>query len=160
VPRTWRRAARRLGGLLVVGVVLAAVVGAQVPPGLRSAPVPGLVRWHGSGTDIVALGGGSWRSALGVGDALAALRTARVGAIDLLVLVDGSVPASLVAEVRTRHPVGRILVPPSLAPAERPPGAVPVPPTGAALSVGHLELLLSPVDDRLVVEAWPARHDV
>jgi competence protein ComEC len=160
VPRTWRRAARRVGGLLVVGAVLAAVVGAQAPPGLRSVPVPGLVRWHGSGTEVVALGGGSWRSALGVGAALAALRTARVGAIDLLVLVDGSVPASLVAEVRARHPVGRVLVPPSLAPAERPPGAVPVPPTGAALSVGRLEVLLSPVDDRLVVEAWPARREV
>jgi competence protein ComEC len=148
--------ARRIGALLVAGAVLVAVASAQAPVGLRSGLAPGIVRWHGPRTEVVALGGGGWRSSLGAEAALAALRTARVGAIDLLVVVDGDVPASVVAAVRAEHPTARVLVPPSLGPAERPPEAVAVPRSGAAIAVGALDVLLTVVRDRMVVEAWPA----
>jgi hypothetical protein len=158
MPRTWAAGVRRVGTGLVVAAVATAALGAHAPPGLRSTLAPGVVRWHGPATEVVALGGGGWRSSLDAETALGALRTAGVGAIDVLVVVDGEVPGSVVAAVRGRHPTGRLLVPPGAAPAERPIGAVALPRTGTALAVGGLDLLLTPVEDRIVVEAWPARR--
>lgn len=147
---------RRLGAVGVAGVMLHGLAVAHAPVPLRSALHPGVVRWHGGTTDVVVLGGGSWQSRLGAESTLAALRVAGVGAIEVVVVVDASVPASVVAAVVDRHPTGAVLVAPAVAPAERPPGAVAVPATGTALAVGDLDLLLTPAGPRLVVEAWPS----
>jgi competence protein ComEC len=159
VPRTrGAGAARRVGTGLLVVAVGAALLGAQAAPALRTTLAPGIVRWHGAGTDVVVLGGGSWRSSIGPDEALAALRTAGVGAIDVLVASDGHASAAAVDAIGRRHPIGRVLVPPGGPPADRLSGAIAVPRSGAALAVGGLDLLLTPVEDRLVVEAWPARR--
>lgn len=153
--RLGRPGLRSLGGVVAVGALLVAVVSAQAPPGLRSHLRAGVVRWHGPGTEVIALGGGSWQSSLGVEGVLEALRTAGVGGIDLLIAVDADVPAPVVEAVAARHPTATVLVPASTDPEDRPPGAVPVPSTGTAVEVGSLTLLVSPGEDRLVVEAWP-----
>ena len=129
---------------------------AHAPPPLREVLRPGVVRWHDGGSDVLALGGGGWRATLRPGAVLEALRTAGVGAIDLVVVVDADVAPSLVAEVTARHPTAAVLVPGAVDPVERPEGAVVVPATGSALRVGDLHVVITPGEDRLVVEAWPA----
>jgi competence protein ComEC len=156
--RLGRPAARATGAALAAAAVYVAVVLAQAPPGLRDALAPGVVRWHGPGAEVLALGGGGWRSGLDAPSVLAVLRTAHVRSIDVLVVVDARVPASVVAAVGERHPIGRTLVAAGRSPEERPTAAVAVPAAGAQLEVGGLDLLLVPAEDRLVVEAVPAPH--
>jgi hypothetical protein len=139
-----------------VGALFVAVVSAQAPAGLRTSLGPGVVRWHAGTSDVLVLGGGSWQTSLGSESVLGALRTAGVGALDLVVAVDDDVPAGVVAAVVAEHPTAAVLVPASMPPAERPPGAVPLPVTGTALDVGDLHVLVSPAEDRLVVEAFPS----
>jgi hypothetical protein len=157
-PRwTWLRP---IGGLGVAMALLVALAGAHAPPRLRTALAPGVVRWHAGATEVVVLGGGSWQSSVAAEPTLAALRTAGVGAIHALVVVDDSVTSSVVDVVRDRHPTGAVLVASTVAPGDRPDGAAVVPPTGTALELGDLHLLITPAGDRLVVEAWPARDPV
>jgi competence protein ComEC len=144
------------GAVLAGAVLVAAVAGANAPPPLRSALTPGVVRWHGGGTDVVVLGGGGWRSPLSPATALEALREDGVGAIDVLVVADAGVRGTVVEALGERHPTGAVLVPVGLAPADRPAGAVPVPASGATLEVGDLLVVMVPGEERLVVEAWPA----
>ncbi len=146
---------RPLGGIAVAGSMLVGLAGAHAPPGLRTALSPGVVRWHAGATDVVVLGGASWQSSVGAEATLAALRVAGVGAIDALVVVDDSVAPSMVDVVGDRHPTGAVLIASTVAPGHRPDGAAVVPPTGTALEVGDLHLLITPAGDRLVVEAWP-----
>ncbi len=153
--RAGHRAPRLVGGATVVAALYVAVVSAHAPPPLRDALRPGVVRWHRGHTDVVVLGGGSWQSSLGSVDVLGALRTAGVGAIDLLVTVDAEVPPAVVEAVTARHPTGAVVVPAGVPPAERPPGATALPALGTAVRVGELDLLVTPGEDRLVVEAWP-----
>ncbi len=136
--------------------LLLAVLAAHAPPPLAGALRPGVVRWHGGEADVVVLGGGGWRSRLGPAEVLEALRTAGVGAVDLIVVVDAEVDASLVGAVTARHPTAAVLVPGAVDPGERPAGALAVPPAGTALRVGDLDVRITPGEDRLVVEAWPA----
>lgn len=146
---------RRVGFGIILGVAFVAVVAAHAPPPLRDPLRPGLVRWHSVGTEVVAVGGGGWRSSLRPADALMALREAGVGAIDVLIVVGADVERSLIEVIAARHPVGALLVPSSLAPGDRPPGSVAVPVEGTTLRVGALEVRLVPGERRLVVEAWP-----
>jgi competence protein ComEC len=155
-PRVPARWARGLGALLAGGALYVAVVLAHAPPALRTALRPGVVRWHGQATEVVALGGGGWRSPLGAEGVLESLRVAGVGAIDLLVVVDDQVGPGVVAAVRDRHATAAVLVTGGRPPDDVPPGAIVLPSTGASLEVGALHVALVPGQDRLVVEAWPS----
>lgn len=150
-PRLRTVAAVAVGGSLYV-----AVVAAQAPPPLRDVLGAGVVRWHADGTEVVALGGGGWQQSLGPEAALRALREAGVGSIDLLVAVDARVSAAVVETVVARHPAAAVLVPSSVPVTDRPARAVALPPAGTALRVGGLDVLITPGEQRLVVEAWPA----
>lgn len=138
----WRPPLRRAGSALAAGAVLVAVVAAQAPDPLRSQLGPGLVRWHANGTEVVVLGGDS-RSQLGAEATLAALRTAGVGAVDLLVLADASVPAGVVRAVRARHPVATVMSPRQLGPVG----------SNSVIEVGALTVRATVVAGRVVVEA-------
>jgi ComEC/Rec2-related protein len=153
--RVGRPSLRRLGGLAVVGAASLTVVLVHAPPALRTELVPGVVRWHGSGTDVVVLGGGSWRSPVREAVALEALRRGGVRAIDLLVVVSDDVTARTVSVVVGRHPTGTVLVASGRSPDDLPPGAVVAPSGRLDVVVGSLQVLLAPGEGRLVVEAWP-----
>jgi ComEC/Rec2-related protein len=155
-PRLPARWARGLGALLAGGALYVAVVLAHAPVALRTVPSPGVVRWHGPGSEVVALGGGSWRTPLGAEGVLESLRIAGVGAIDLLVVVDERVRPEVVAAVRQRHATAAVVVAPGRSPDDAPPGAVALPAGGTALEVGSLHVALVPGPGRLVVEAWPS----
>lgn len=146
-----RRAGRALAGL---GLAVAVVV-AQAPPPLRSALIPGVVRWHGSHTDVVVLGGVGGRSSLGAPAVLQALRRAGVGAIDLLVVADASVPAALVDDVVRGHPTGVVVADGAALLDAHQHSLVRVPPEGAVVELGSLTVRLVVVPDRLVVDAVP-----
>jgi competence protein ComEC len=143
-----------IGGALVVAVLLVVVAVAQAPPPLRRVLAPGVVRWHGAGTDVVVLGGAGWRAAPSPARALEALREAGVGAVDLLVVADGSLDGAVVDTVLRRHRAGAVVVSAAVDPQRRPAGAVAVA-AGTTVTVGALLVLLVPGDGRLVVEAWP-----
>ena len=119
--RWGRRALRFGGGAVGAAGLLLAVVAVHIPPALRTAPSPGIVRWHGPGTDVVVLGGGSWRSPLAPDGVLAALRIGGVRSIALLVVEDGVAP-SVVDAVVARHPTGTIVA------GRRTAGCPPAPP--------------------------------
>jgi hypothetical protein len=141
-----RRTGARVAGSILVGLVLVGTVAvAQRPPSFRNALGPGVVRWHGDGVDVVALGGGSWRDTLDAEGVLELLRRDGVGAIELLVLVDTRVPPVLVDVVTARHPTATVITPDE------------VPVEGTTVDVGRLRVLLVPGKDRLVVEAIPGR---
>jgi len=144
----------RRSGLLLAAMALAgAVLAVQAPPPLRSAPLPGLVRWHAAGTDVVVLGGIGGRSGLGAGSVLEALRRAQVGPIHLLVVADASVSDSLVETVRQAHPTAAVLAQ-GAALLDAPPDTVlRLPPAGASMELGDLTLRLVTAPDRLVVTA-------
>ena len=151
-----RNRLRRAGQLVAVLAVAGAMLAAQAPPPLRSAPFPGLVRWHAGGTDVVVLGGVGGRTGLGAGSVLEELRRAQVGTVDLLVVADASVTDELVEIVRQAHPVGAVLAH-GAALLDAPPGAVlRPPPDGATIVLGDLTLRLVPAPDRLVVDAAPS----
>ena len=114
------------------------------------------MRWHEPGTDVVALGGGSWRSPLGADGVLAALRTAGVRSIALLVLVDDAVAPSVVDAVLARHPTGTILAAPGRRTAGLPARTAVLPADGADIEVGALHVAAVPAEGGLVVEAWPS----
>lgn len=148
----------RRAGLAIAGLaVLAAVASAQAPPGLRTELLPGVVRWHSRGAEVVVLGGVGGRSSVSPRAVLAELREAGVGPIDLLVLADSSVGTSLAAAIEARHPLGAVLRgggggdeaggPTVEAPV------LPGPGRPATIVVGGLEVQLVPTADRLVVDA-------
>ena len=141
------------GGAVGAAGLLLAVVAVHIPPALRTAPSPGIVRWHGPGTDVVVLGGGSWRSPLAPDGVLAALRIGGVRSIALLVVEDGVAP-SVVDAVVARHPTGTIVA--GRRTAGLPARAAVLPVDGAELEVGALHVALVPTEGRLVVEAWPS----
>jgi hypothetical protein len=146
---------QRLGVAAAVAAVLAATVSAQAAPPLRSTLAPGLVRWHGPSTEVLVLGGAGGRSAIGASSALAALRTAGVGGIDLLVVADPSVPPAVVEVIETRHPIGAVAL---AGGADLPEVSAPVqvaPRPGALLAVGTLAVRLTATGERVVVEATP-----
>lgn len=157
-----RRGSRSRGVAMGVagGVLVAAVVAAQAAPGLRSELVPGAVRWHAGGTDVLVLGGVGGRVRIPAGELLARLREEGVGAIDLAVVADSAVPASLVVAVARRHPVGVVLVhgpgPPEPLLAGRI-DAVGAPSHPETALVGSLAVRFTPTAERLVVEARRAR---
>ena len=138
---TWarRRLWRTAGSILAVGAVLTAVVAAHATPPLRDALRPGVVRWHAGGADVVVLEGGG-RSGLRAPDVLESLRRAGVGTIDLLVVADDSVSASLVELVEVAHRTGRV---------HRADDG------GATIELGALVVRIVAVPDRLVVDAVP-----
>lgn len=150
-----RPGVRRAGLLIATAAVAVAVTTAQAPPPLRGELGPGLVRWHAGSTDVVVLGGAGGRSPIGAAGALADLRAAGVGTIDLLVVADASVPASVVPAIEARHPIGTILAVTGadLTRARAP--VVPAPRPAAVVPVGALEVRLTATADRLVVEARP-----
>lgn len=149
----------RRAGLSVAGLSVAvAVVAAQAPPPLRSAPTTGLVRWHAGGTDVVVLGGVGGRTSLGAPAVLEALRRGGVDAIDLLVVADPSVSEAVVDVVRREHPTGAVLAQ-GAALLDAAPGSVVRPPAqGAVIDLPALTVRVVVVPDRLVVEAVPHRH--
>jgi competence protein ComEC len=146
---------RRAGLLVGAAAVAAAVTAAQAPAPLRAELSPGLVRWHAGSSDVVVLGGVGGRSPIGAAGALADLRAAGVGAIDLLVVADASVPPSVVPVIEARHPVGTILVAAGVDLAGTRAPLVPAPRPAAVVPVGALEVRLTATADRLVVEARP-----
>lgn len=150
-----RPAARRAGLVLLAATVAAATVAAQAPPPLRSDLAPALVRWHAGGSDVVVLGGGGGRSQLGPERALSALRQAEVRSIDLLVVADPTVSPTLASAIEARHRLGGVVAV-SGAELEGLDTAVHRSPRpGAVVPVGLLEVRLTAVGDRLVVEAVP-----
>lgn len=148
---------RRLGSGVAAAAVLVAVISAQAPAPLRSDLVPGVVRWHHEGTDVVVLGGVGGRSPLGAASTLAALREDGVRSIAVLVVADESIRPGLVATVIARHRVGAVLVAPgaSSAPefANSHAEVVAAPRTPTVVTVGALDVRLTPTPERLVVEA-------
>jgi competence protein ComEC len=149
------RLLRRAGLSVAAGSVVVAVLAAQAPPALRSGLLPGLVRWHAGGTDIVVLGGVGGRSPLGTASVLAALRGAGVRSIDLVVVADASVPPGTTAAIERRHPIGSIVVAGGVDPPEADAPIVLAPRPGAHLVIGSLEVRLTATADRLVVDALP-----
>lgn len=144
-----RTGPRRAGWALVLATVAAALLSAHAPVPLRSAPLPGVVRWHHQGTDVIVLGGGR-RTGLGVEPALEALRRAGVGRIDLLVVADATVSAEVVGELVAIHPAADVVTHPAV---DGGPGSVPVARPGGTAAVGALTVTIAVVGDRLVVEA-------
>ena len=148
-------AIRRAGLVMATASVAVAVVAAQAPPPLREGLAPGLVRWHAEHTEVIVLGGAGGRSQLGASTALAALRAAGVGSIDLLVLADGSVIDGVVTAVALRHPIGTVLVAGDGRGFRVDAPVMAAPRTAARLDVGALTVRVTPTTDRLVVEAGP-----
>jgi competence protein ComEC len=150
-----RRDLRRIGWALAAGSVTAAVLAAHAPAPLRSAPMAGVVRWHGDGIDVVVLGGAGGRSTLAAAPVLGALRRSGVRGIDVLVVADATVPDGVVAAVREVHPAGALVAHRSasfdgaLAEASRPPPGL------TAIDLGGLSVRFLDVGDRLVVDAVP-----
>lgn len=147
---------RRLAALVVaVATLAAAVAAAQRPPGLRQHLAPGLVRWHAHDAEVLVLGGAGGRVVLRPAEALAALREAGVGAVDLVVVADGHLPHSLLEAVRARHPVGAVVRHGGPWPGSdvEAPLVVPAPATATVVRIGSLDLHLAPAGDRTVVEA-------
>lgn len=139
-PDRPRPRGRRVAAVTAGLAVGAATLTAQAAPPLRSHLHTGIVRWHAGATDLVVLGGVGGRAPLGEVQTLAALRTAGVRSISVLVIADASVPDRLVEVIGGRHPVGTTL---RHGDVDRP----------AAFGVGGLEVWVTPTPDRLVVEA-------
>jgi hypothetical protein len=135
-----RRGLRRVGGGLAAAAVATAVLSAHAPPPLRTSLATGLVRWHADDVDVVVLGGAGGRTNLSAPAVLEALRRSEVGAIDLLVIADPSVPDGVVEVVSRSHPVA----------AFRTPSDGP-----AVIDVGSLVVSVVSVPGRLVVDAVP-----
>lgn len=150
-----RPAVHRAGLALATCALLAAVVTAQAPAPVRSALLPGVVRWHDASTELVVLGGAGGRSPLGTGAVLAALREAGVGPIDLLVVADSSVPEGVIVAVQRRHPLGSVVLAPTVDPLEVDVAQVHAPRPTARVGVGTLDVLFTATADRLVVDARP-----
>jgi len=131
---------RHLGGTVAVGAVLSAVVVAHTPAPLRDAVSPGVVRWHARGVDVVVLGGAGGRSTLAGASVLEALRRSGVGTIDVLVVADPSVPASVVELVRGAH---------------RTSATHGIADGAATIDLGSLVVRIVSVPGRLVVDAQP-----
>jgi competence protein ComEC len=147
--QTLARSARAALGATLLVVVLAR----QAPPGLRTEPVTGLVRWHAGSTDVVVVGSGDWRAGLSAADALAALRRQGVGSIALLV-VNGT-PAPVVAAITGRHPTAAVVaIDADLAASIGAPVEAP-PPDRVTFPVGGLLVTMAPGQGRIVVEARP-----
>ncbi len=149
------RTLRQAAWALVLGPLLVAVVMANAPVPLRSAPLPGVVRWHSSGTDVVVLGGVGGRTSLGSASVLAALRRSGVDGIDLLVVADASVRADVVEAVQRAHPSGAVVAHRSVSVSTARPPPVRVPPGNSVIDVGGVTVRLADAGERLVVEAWP-----
>jgi hypothetical protein len=150
-----RRTPRRVGLGVAALALSAAVVAAQAPPPLRSSPVPGVTRWHAGGTDVVVVGGAGGGRQLGAPAVLEGLRRHGVGTIDLLVVADPSIPASLVAALVDAHPTVEVLAAggAALDGLRRP--VTRAPPDGAVLQLGALTLRVVVVPGRLVVDVVP-----
>lgn len=151
-----RRCAAQAGLAVAVAAVLAAILQAHAPPALRTSLAPGVTRWHADGTDVVVLGGADGGRPLGASGTLATLRSAGVGAIDVLVLGDPSIDSHLVDIIERRHPIGVVvgLGAPELDGVDAP--FVRAPRPDATASVGALDLRFVATPDRLVVDAVPA----
>jgi competence protein ComEC len=150
-----RLAVHHAGLALAACALLAAAVTAQAPAPLRSALLPGVVRWHDASTELIVLGGAGGRSPLATATVLAALRDAGVGPIDLLVVADPSVPEAVVGAVRRRHPLGSVVLAPNVDRLDVDVAQVRAPRPTARVQVGTLEVLLTATADRLVVDARP-----
>jgi competence protein ComEC len=152
-------ALRRAGTVAASLSVALAVVAAQAPPPLRTTLLPGVVRWHERSTEVVVVGGGGGGRSPGPTAVLSALRESGVGAIDLLVVADSSVPASLVGTIEKRHPIGLVVVVAvgGVGPLDTEARQVLAPRPSARLEVGALEVHLTSTADRVVVEARPIR---
>ncbi len=160
IARPRASTAVRRAGLAVAAVsVLAVVVAAQAPAPLRSGLMTGVVRWHDGATDVVVVGGVGGRSPLASPTVLAVLREAGVGSIDLLVVADGSVPASVIGAIERRHPIGSVVVAGGVGPLDLDAPQEVAPRPTARLDVGSLEVRLAATPDRLVVDARPIGSD-
>jgi competence protein ComEC len=146
---------RPLGVAAATLAVALAALAAHAPDPLRTGLAPGIVRWHHGGTEVLVLGGAGGRTPLGAPALLSTLRQAGVGAIDLLVVADPSVPPSAVAAVADRHPLGAVVTAGGVGPlpVDAPQAAAPRP--IGVLDVGALEVRFTATSDRLVVEARP-----
>ncbi|MGV3760178.1 MAG: ComEC/Rec2 family competence protein, partial [Actinomycetota bacterium] len=155
---------RRRAARVAVGaggaVLLAAVLSAQAGPGLRTQLLPGAVRWHAEGTDVLVLGGVGGRIRIPADALLERLRETGVGALDLVVLADEGVPGSLLEVVAGRHPVGAAVVHGVALPEPMTSDRIDVvgaPTRPQTVPVGRLEVRLTPTADRVVVDARRAR---
>jgi hypothetical protein len=138
---------------VAVGPLLAAAIAAHAPPSSRSAPMPGVVRWHAAGTEVVVLGGSGGRGRLTSASVLAALRRAGVREIDLLVVADASVAGGVATDVRRVHPTGTTVLHRAATEPERRPAGVPAPAGTSLVHIGRLTVRLVDAGERLVVEA-------
>lgn len=146
---------RRVGLAAASAAVALAGVAAQAPAPLRTGLALGVVRWHHAGTEVLVLGGAGGRTPLGAPTVLEALREAGVGAIDLLVVADASVPPAVVGALADRHPLGAALVAGGVGPLPIDAPQAPAPRPAGVLDVGALEVRVTATTDRLVVEARP-----
>jgi len=145
----------RVGRAIAVGAVSTAVLTAQAPPPLRAQLTLGIVRWHHGSDEVVVIGGAGGRTSLSAAAALAALREAGVGPIDLLVIADSSVSPHVVATIEARHQIGSVVVAGGAdpMPARAPVAIAPRP--SVVVEVGSLDVRITATADRLVVEATP-----
>ena len=154
VGRGRRSLARQVGLATSAGAVGLAVVAAAAPGPLRSAPSTGVTVWRDGSTAVVVLSGGGRGNGLGSPAVLEGLRREGVGAIGLLVVADASVGAAVVADVLLTHRTGAVV---AARPSVLGPLRVPVarPPPSGSVQVGHLEIRIVSVLERLVVDARP-----
>jgi hypothetical protein len=141
---------RRTALGLAAGVVLMAVVAAHAPAPGRSTPVTGVVRWHGSGTEVIVLGGVGGRTTLDGATTLDALRRSGVRGIDLLVVADASVPSAVIEAVRAAHPTGAVVAHRAVLDLA---GSAPAPSRPTVLDLRGLSVRIVDAGERLVVEA-------
>jgi competence protein ComEC len=159
-PDVVRRWLARLAIHVAGAVLVVAVVVANAGPGLRSDLLPGVVRWHAGGADVLVLGGSGGRIAIRPDALLERLRESGVGAVEMVVLADAAVPRSLVEAMADRHPVGVVVAhgpgPPAAGRA-RDVEVVGAPTQPETVRVGGLAVRFTPTADRVVVEAERAR---
>ncbi|HSL59702.1 MAG TPA: ComEC/Rec2 family competence protein [Acidimicrobiales bacterium] len=143
------------GWVLVLGTLAAPGVALARAPAAGALDIAGGAVLHRHGDAVVLVVDGAVRA----DEVLAGLRRRGVDAIDVVVCRSGGARvAELVALVGQRHPLGVVLAPVG----HRVPGGV-VPPAGARLAVGGLEVQVEPRAGALHVEVgvrgdeWGAR---
>jgi hypothetical protein len=148
VAARWRSA----GLLIAASSVAAAIVVAQAPPPLRADLVPGITRWHAADADVVVLGGVGGRTHPGGAQALAALRAAGVGGIDLLVVADASIDEATVRAIERRHAVAVVMLAAGAGPLDTEARVIAPPAAEDLLVIGALEVHVTATTERLVVD--------
>lgn len=156
-PDRIRHLGRTVAGGVAALTLVVAAVGAHAPVGLRSELLPGVVRWHAAGSDVLVLGGAGGRAHIRADALLERLREVGVDALEMVVLADSGASPSLVETLARRHPIGVVIAHDAAEPSSWRASArlevVGAPIRRQTARVGGLEVIFTPTSDRLVVEA-------